>query len=320
MQPENERKQASGAGHQQLLLPGTAETRFGSLARLVVVTADLRRSVTLNEAAEFVAHRCATEALLAEPSLRSFVRIWRGFARFCIGVFRLDLANDVRDGHIRRYLVAPTATGADPGLATQHNRRTALRFMFRLLREVGLASFDPTLDVDLPARKARLIRPLTSAEVKRCELAAGATLLATREPAAWALAEAGGTMAEIGNVAFTDIDYGRANIRMGRRIVPLTHWGLEQLERRHDAVSHRWVLVASDASSPESRRVRSTELVRNVMQRAGVGGHGVSVRSVAAWTGVQAFADGGIEEVARRLGLNSLDAAARLVGHHWADD
>jgi integrase/recombinase XerC len=320
VEPESERKHVGSADNQQLVLRGIADAALGSLGRLVLVTAELRQEVTLTEAAEFVAQRCAAEALLAEPSLRSFERIWRGFARFTLRVFDIEQVEEVDHSHVRRYLVAPSVTGADPGLATQHNRRTALRFMFRILREIGLASFDPTLDVELPPRRARTIRPLTSAEVKRCEFAAGATLLATREPAAWALAEAGGTMAEIGSVLFADIDLRRGSVIVGQRTVPLTDWGLAQLERRSEAVDHRWVLVASPDSSPDSRRVRATELVRNVMRRAGIGGSDVSVRSVAAWTGTGAFAEGGIEEVARRLGLNSLDAAARLVGHHWADD
>ncbi|MFJ9619748.1 hypothetical protein [Streptomyces noursei] len=44
----------------------------------------------------------------------------------------------------------------------------------------------------------------------------------------------------------------------------------------------------------------------------------VTPSSITAWAGVEVFEQtGGIQEVARHLGLRSLDRAAPVIGHTW---
>lgn len=56
-----------------------------------------------------------------------------------------------------------------------------------------------------------------------------------------------------------------------------------------------------------------------ILQRAGLHQESdVRPRSVTAWAGQRVFDETGrIEDVARRLGLRSLDRAAALIGWEW---
>lgn len=192
-----------------------------------------------------------------------------------------------------------------------------------MLRDNGLAHHDPTLDVQLPDKKRGAVRPLTTEEVELCRAAAPATLVATREPAAWALLETGGSTSEIGNVRFRDLDLDSGVALLGartevERIVPLSAWGANQLRRCQVPSLDSWVLVGTHDADRNGRRTRATELARNVIRRAGVAGPEVGARSVTAWVGAQVLAETGrIEAAARRLGFASLDATSRLIGHDW---
>jgi integrase/recombinase XerC len=61
--------------------------------------------------------------------------------------------------------------------------------------------------------------------------------------------------------------------------------------------------------------------VRDVLVRAGLGKEpGVRPASVAGWAGRQILQETGrIDEVARRLGMASLDRTARFIDWSWGD-
>lgn len=322
--------------HPNLVPPSPAESGFAGarlwpMGRLIALAEATElfaedSSVTLNEAVAFAHDRAGRSVVLAPSSLETFARIWHGFARFAQLACEVSTVADVDAAVVERFLAAPTPGHRSPSAATRQLRRSALRFLFRMLRDAGLARHDPTLDVTVPVKEARSVRPLTTAEVERCRLAAPNTLLATREPAAWALLETGGSSAELGNVRFCDLDLSAGSVVLGfatdrERIAPLSPWAVGQLCRRiapEDSTS--WVLVGAPSSDHNGRRTRASELARNVMRRAGVTGPNVSARSVTAWAGWQVLDETGrIEDVARRLGMASLDNTAALLGYRWDD-
>lgn len=309
----------------ELVLPGFDRRDLG---RLIVLAEAGDRfaggSADLEEAVAFAIDRARSGRLCAESSLDIYARIWRGFAKFARNAAGVTtVARVSREDVATRFMVAPLRGGARPSTRTVELRGSALRFLFRILRDVGILDHDPLLDVTSPPRATRWVRPLTTAEVELCRSAAPGTLLATREPAAWALLETGASTAEIGNVRHRHVDLDAALVRVGldtrvERTVPLSSWAVTHL-RRLDGASQDWVLVGSTSSSGNGRRTRATELVRNVMARARVwGAPGVSARSVTAWAGRQVLDQtGSIEAAARRLGYGSLDASATLIGHRW---
>lgn len=281
-------------------------------------------SANLDEAIEYAIDRARAAQLFKPGTLDVYGETWRRFGKYARNAAGVTtVAEMVRSGAATRYLAAPVAGGGQPKARTIESRGSALGTLFRILRDVGLLDTDPLLDVRPPPRGVtETVRPLTTPEVERCRAAAPGTLVATREPAAWALMETGASTGEIGNVRHRDLLLAAALVRVGihtrvERSIPLSAWAVTHLRRLHGSPDE-WVLVGSFTSSHDSRRTRATEMVRIVMGRAGVGGPDVSARSVTAWAGSQVFEQtGSIEAAARRLGLASLDATSALIGHRW---
>jgi hypothetical protein len=69
-------------------------------------------------------------------------------------------------------------------------------------------------------------------------------------------------------------------------------------------------------------QISSCIAVREVLIRAGLGKEpGVRPASIAGWAGRRVLAETGrIDEVARRLGMASLDRTSRFIGWSWQDD
>ena len=98
---------------------------------------------------------------------------------------------------------------------------------------------------------------------------------------------------------------------------------MKQLRRRIASFDRSPVidprLVYAARGSNESRQASSCIAIAQTLARAGLGGEpDVRPGSVAAWAGDKAFSDGApIDDVARRLGVRSLDRAASIIGWDW---
>ena len=73
-------------------------------------------------------------------------------------------------------------------------------------RQLGVYDGDPTIDLVLPPRSFLAVRPLTDDEIVVCRSFSLQTLTATRQPAAWALAEATARTSEIPHIVVSDLD------------------------------------------------------------------------------------------------------------------
>jgi len=246
----------------------------------------------------------------------------------------LSNAHEITRPHVEAFVNASigTAHGSrTPAIATMHLRRATLRLLFRSARELGLFEGDPTLDVHLPPRSSLRCRPLTNEEIALCRSFSLSTLTESRRPAAWALAEATVRTSEIPaiRVCDVDLDRGRVWIAGSMKTEPrwgaLTLWSLKQIERRLGYLGRRadgdTPLVYRGKGSPESQQASSSIAISETLVAAGLGDEpDVRPASVAAWSGVQIFKETGrIEEVAKRLGIRSLDRAARFIGWGWRD-
>lgn len=280
----------------------------------------------LGTAADALLARCWTSD---NQSRRVSATIWRAL-RFAERGFGLTGPSDFDPGVARAFVNAPEPDGAAPSLATRHLRRSALRLMFRAARSSGLASGDPTLDLELPPRSPLPTRPLRTDEVVVCRAAAAWNLAETRHATAWALAEATARTVELAQATRSDLDLKqeRVWIHGGRtttpRWAPLTWWGLEQLDRQvqRSQTGDDLPLVYRGSGPPSTGQVSSSIAIADVLERAGLG-HEPDVRpaSVAAWAGRQVLAETGrIDVVARRLGMRSLDRAAKFIAWDWSGD
>jgi integrase/recombinase XerC len=199
-----------------------------------------------------------------------------------------------------------------------------------VLRTVGVVEGDPTLDLVLPPRSSLAARPLTDDEIVVCRSFALRTLTETRQPAAWALAEATARTSEIPRIRMRDLDLGtrRVWIHGGAKTEPrfgrLTLWGVQQLDRRARNLCDIGAepdepLVYRAAGSAASAQASAARAIQETLTRAGLG-HEPDVRpvSVTAWAGRRVLEETGrIEAVACGLGVRGLDGAARIIGWDW---
>ena len=264
---------------------------------------------------------------LAPQTGRAMWKAWRRFAEFAISSHSSRLVADLTPETVGDFVRARHDDGSLPSTATMHWRRSAIRLLYRILRDLDLADGDPTLDLHLPPRSSLATRPLTDDEVAVCRWASLATTAETRLPAVWGLAEAGATSGEIPTVRGVDVDLQAQTVRLGgstktdARTATLAEWGAAQLRRRVAAPGGGpLAAVAYEGSgSPESAQASVSGAIGDVLRRAGLGDEtDVRPRSVTAWAGLRIFGETGrIEAVAQRLGLRSLDRAARLISWDW---
>jgi integrase len=269
------------------------------------------------------------QRILSEQSLPRVVDLARRLERFVVvGVGRTSLS-EVTGNDVRLFVEADAASGP-VSVSTMHLRRSLVRLVFRTGRSLGLVEGDPTLDVILPRRSSGRVRALDDAEVAVCRSAALHSLTSTRLAAAWALAEASARTAELPRLSIGDLDLdgGRVWIHGTARTIPrwglLSAWGIVQLERHLRGVpcaARDQLLVYRGSGSAGSRQASACIAITEVLTRAGLAGEpDVRPLSVTAWAGRQILDETGrIEGVARRLGLRSLDRAARLIGFDWDD-
>ncbi|TKA01946.1 hypothetical protein [Actinacidiphila oryziradicis] len=117
--------------------------------------------------------------------------------------------------------------------------------------------------------------------------------------------------------------------RTDARWCPLDLWALRILsaraafvakqQRNPEDVPEARLAVSSAPAPDEQLQARACVALSDLIRRIGLGADPqVKPSSLTAHAAVQIFDDTGrIEDVARRLGLRSLDRAADLVGYSW---
>lgn len=240
-------------------------------------------------------------------------------------------------GHCSDFVHAHGANGRPPEISTMHARRTALRMLFRTLRDLGIPAGDPTLDLALPPRTATAARPLTDVEVALCRTSARlgeAGSLSLQRAVCWALGEATAISSEISAVRIRDVDdpdrpaWVRlpGTRRCDPRLGELTDWGSTIIARqislhRERAASSATLLAYRGAATPgqDKAQAATCNALSAVLKYAGLATEpDVRPASLRNWAGRRLFEAGmPIDQVARRLGARSLDTAAEDIGHGW---
>jgi integrase len=230
------------------------------------------------------------------------------------------------------FVHAPTRTGDEPTVFTCHFRRTALRALFRTARELGLASGDPTLDLQLPPKTNLTARPLTDDEIMLCRttsFSSHATDL--RRPAAWALAEASAATSEIPLIRRCDLHPDGAvdavtlpgNRNTRPRTVDLTDWGITIINRRLAELPEDpdTLIAYTGRARPRTvaRHAAACQLIAGVLATTGLAAEpDVRPSSVRHWRArTELDAGARIEDVANLLGHRSLDQTAEAAAHRW---
>lgn len=243
----------------------------------------------------------------------------------------------ITTGHAQGFVNAPTRTGQPPELTTRHARRTALRMLFRTLRELGYDIGDPSLDLHLPARSDTTARPLTDLEVTLCRASsrmgeAGGRSL--HRAVCWALGETTAVTSEISAVRVGDVDDRTAprwvrlpgTRRHDPRLGELTDWGstiiarqLELLAQRHATPATLLTYRGQGIPGETGAQSAVCNAIGAILTLAGLAEEpDVRPASLRNWAGRRLYEAGmPIEQVARRMGSRSLDSAATDIGLNW---
>jgi integrase len=231
---------------------------------------------------------------------------------------------------VESFVRARSSDGSIPAVATMHLRRAAVRLLFFEGRKMGVVNHDPTLDLVLPPRSSLPTRPLTDDEIGLCRSHSLSTMAETRQPAAWALAEATARSGDLARIRIEHLELDRDRVwivgssRTDHRWGHLSDWGRTQILRRIEAigeVSPHVPIVCRRAKEGISATSSASKAIAETMRRANLHQESdVRPGSVAAWAGAKAFSEGAsIEDVALMLGIRSLDRAATFIGHAWRD-
>ncbi|MCZ7529637.1 MAG: hypothetical protein M5U31_04430 [Acidimicrobiia bacterium] len=263
---------------------------------------------------------------LTDLTLATVEGLWRGLKGRAERVGARSLA-EINDEFVADFVSARNRDGSVPSTATKHLRRWAVRFFYQMLRESGVQATDPTDGLALPPRPSSETRPLTDEEVALCRAVVEYPANATLKAAAWALAEASASTSEIPAVRRRDVDPACARVQLpgarlvAARSVPLTDFAGEQIERRLSDIAHDPETLIAYTGSGARPQSAAAMVLGKVLRRAGLADEpGVRPASIRAWVGVRILHEtDSIEAVARRLGLRSLDSAARVIGLEWRD-
>src|SRR3954465_4391852 len=122
-----------------------------------------RSSATINAPVAAVVASLRGAGRLTEQSEDRLLGLMTRFLSFVERGFGTPLDEVARD-QVEAFVHAPSSDGRPPSVATSHLRRSAVRMLFRALREHGFVHHDPTLDVRLPPRSSLRARPLCDGE------------------------------------------------------------------------------------------------------------------------------------------------------------
>jgi integrase/recombinase XerC len=270
-----------------------------------------------------VAHLLA-EGTKGEGTLALVCPLIERFGAFAQDGLGLTSIEDLEPSHVEAFLDALRTDGSEPEYGTRRVRRMAVRMAFRTARQLGLCRVDPTLDVELGPNASVSARGLTQPEVELCRIHALPGPRNGRRSIAWALAEATARTSEIGLIRISDLDLEHERIWLpgtagaDARWGYFTEWGLAQVLRRISDEAGPGASLVAWRREPRNARAASSQALKETLKAAGLFGSEVKPRSITAWAGRSLFDDGApLDEVARRLGMRSLDQAASFIGFDW---
>lgn len=295
--------------------------------------------ITLKAALVRVARVWQQQAAAGQLSIETvalYIQITERLLRFAAahGVLRLDdisgaLAQGFIEapGHDRHRGVIPVPAGS-----TRRQRRSALESLFTEARALGLTRKAPLVDLPpIPRDPRRQGTQLAHAEIELLKFHAERGMPATRHAALLALLLSGLHNAEIAAATTSDLDLSGPAVHTSgatytcARTCPLDTWAVRVLDLRRTHLlrstgpeePHRLVTTASSA-----RRSQASVCTGfgDIARRAGLttARRRVEPKDATRYTARRILNETGqLSEVARRLGLSSLDSAAAWAGLRW---
>ncbi|MER6381362.1 site-specific integrase [Streptomyces sp. NPDC001250] len=278
----------------------------------------------------------AADGDMAIETVDLYIQISERFGLFADahGIHRMD---DVTGQLTERFIGAPGRDRRDnitldPKTSTRRQRRSALASFFAHARALGMTQAAPLLDSSPIPRPPRSTgAELTDAEIETLQFHSERGMPATRHSALLALLLSGLTSAETAQATTCDLDLTHAAVTTAgathtqSRTCPLSPWAVHVLRLRADYLGehrprqHR--LVTSDTSTRYTAQASVGAGFNEIARRSGLAttARKVEPRDITRYVARQLLLETGqVSEVARRLGLSSLDSAAALAGLAWS--
>ncbi|RDG37983.1 hypothetical protein [Streptomyces corynorhini] len=300
------------------------------MARFTLRTAFLRVTVVWEGAVRSGQLRSQT----AESYIQTGERLLRFAAAY--GVTRLD---DVTDAFAQSFVDAP---GKDrhgrmvpiPADSTRRVRKSGVDALFAEARRLGMTTAAPTLDLPAIARSApRPAGRLTDQDIDTLRFHSERGMPSTRNASVLALLLAGLHTGEIGYTGTTDLTPDRTRVwacgtvYVTARYCPLEDpWSRRVLElraghlQRHRSPNGLEILAITKDIPAHRRQSSICTAFGETVRDSGIAPEGRSAapRDVTDWVAAKILAESGqIADVALRLGLSSLDGAARRADFIW---
>lgn len=274
------------------------------------------------------------DGAMSEQTLDKLVQLVGRFERFAYA-HAIAAIGEIDHDLVRKFVTAKGRSRKDavsaPAAATQANRRSAIRALYRTARQAGLLLDDPTTELTLPGRSRSAQRPITTDEAAMIRLFSERDR-PTRHASTAALLLAGAHTAELGYITTTDIDLNAGNVRVHGssrhqpRVLPIDSWSTRVLTARIEFLlrplspDDRPPVVCTGAEGSDAhKQARVCVTVREILTRAGLSDdRTILPSSLTAYAAQQEFQrTGRIESAAAVLGSASLDTTATLIGYHW---
>lgn len=246
------------------------------------------------------------------------------FGEFAERGLDIRLVHEIGPEDVQAFVDSRRPDGSMPTYGVRRARRRSLRLAFRAGRQLNLVRVDPTSEIDLGVSPSIRSRPLTDEETALGRTHSFNSLEDLRRPIAWALAEATARTSEMGGVRVGDVALGSGTVRLpgtavtDARVGTFTEWGLAQVRRRIERATDPGESLVQWRRGPTNAVAASVQAITETLRAAGIDSPDVRPLSLVAWRGRSLIEAGiPIDEVARRLGMRSLDSAARLIWFEW---
>ncbi|WP_193637905.1 site-specific integrase [Nocardioides malaquae] len=283
--------------------------------------------------------RQVAEGVISDGVIKTYLHT----LSFFLGVaarLGVTLLGDVTPNVVLAWLQMPGKAGLSPARNVMWQRRSAMRSFLETCRVLGLVEHNAAHSVELPGRSTRYVRPYSDVEMGQLQRVSRSELGDLRTPAVLALVMCGASTKELINVTVADVDVANGRVwlcgggyrQRDRWVTFLTDWTTEAITQRvtelrttygadADAVSLVYKPHPSQPTPTRQATAGNTVLLR-LQKKARLHVPGVTrTESIREWTAATIYAEtGSLIEVARRLGMASLDAAAHIVEYDWTSD
>lgn len=307
--------------------PGSSRQGVIAISALVALLHRAERALVTGPVPLHVAQQLATDALRTglsgnEDTLKDTITCVVAFFQYAThhGAKSLD---DIDEPLVEAFIQRATHRAGvytDPADATVRNRRWQVGELFDTLRRLQLWRGPVMFGEPVPSRTSKATRALTTRELHQVRVHAYHWMMPTRRPLVIALAEAGGSAAEIASTELGDLDLDGGTVTFRGDAARTNRFPAEALTalraalKEGAALSGRKLVVGDSLDVNKAKRSVTQELSETIRDAGISRTPHVSGRSIRLHHALNIHHSQGIAAAVRFLGAQSVDSTMRSLG------